>query len=51
LGDGTRLVLRANLSTSEITDQACDASGVGICGSPPGEVLRPWSVFWCLEPC
>ena len=50
LSDGTRLVLRANLSSSEITDQACEANGTGICGSPPGEVLRPWSVFWCLEP-
>jgi malto-oligosyltrehalose trehalohydrolase len=49
LGDGTRLLLRANLSTSEITDKSRKA-GIPICGGPPGDVLPPWSVFWCLEP-
>jgi maltooligosyltrehalose trehalohydrolase len=50
LGDGTRLLLTANLSTSEISAETCQTGGIGICGHPPGDVLRPWSVFWCLEP-
>ena len=50
LGDGTRLLLTANLSTSEISAETCQTGGIGICGHPPGDVLQPWSVFWCLEP-
>jgi malto-oligosyltrehalose trehalohydrolase len=50
LGDGSRLLLRANLSTSEITDESRYTSAVAICGGPPGDGLPPWSVFWCLEP-
>jgi maltooligosyltrehalose trehalohydrolase len=50
LGDGTRLLLRANLSTAEVTDNSGKESAIAICGGPPGDVLPPWSVFWCLEP-
>ncbi len=50
LGDGTGLLLRANLSTAEVTDNSRKESVVAICGGPPGNVLPPWSVFWCLEP-
>jgi maltooligosyltrehalose trehalohydrolase len=50
LGDGTGLLLRANLSTAEVTDNSRKESVVAICGGPPGDVLPPWSVFWCLEP-
>jgi maltooligosyltrehalose trehalohydrolase len=50
LGDGTRLLLRANLSTAEVTDNSRKESAIAICGGPPGDVLPPWSVFWCLEP-
>jgi maltooligosyltrehalose trehalohydrolase len=50
LGDGTGLLLRANLSTAEVTDSSRKESVIAICGGPPGDVLPPWSVFWCLEP-
>ena len=50
LGDGTGLLLRANLSTAEVTDNSRKESVIAICGGPPGDVLPPWSVFWCLEP-
>jgi maltooligosyltrehalose trehalohydrolase len=50
LGDGTRLLLRANLSTAEVTDNSRKEGVIAICGGPPGDVLPPWSVFWCLEP-
>jgi maltooligosyltrehalose trehalohydrolase len=50
LGDGTRLLLRANLSASEITDKSRQASIIAICGGPPGDVLPPWSAHWYLEP-
>jgi maltooligosyltrehalose trehalohydrolase len=50
LGDGTRLLLRANLSTAEVTNKSREESAIAICGGPPGNVLPPWSVFWCLEP-
>jgi maltooligosyltrehalose trehalohydrolase len=50
LGDGNRLSLRANLSTSEITDTCSEAGVIACCGGAPGDVLPAWSVFWCLEP-
>ena len=50
LGDGARLLLRANLSTAEVTDNSRKEGVIAICGGPPGDVLPPWSVFWCLEP-
>jgi malto-oligosyltrehalose trehalohydrolase len=49
LGDGNRLSLRANLSTSEITDKCSEAGVIACCGGAPGDVLPAWSVFWCLE--
>jgi malto-oligosyltrehalose trehalohydrolase len=50
LGDGMRLLLRANLSTREVTDKSREEGVIAICGGPQGDVLPPWSVFWCLEP-
>jgi maltooligosyltrehalose trehalohydrolase len=50
LGDGVRLLLRANLSAGEITDKSATTSGIVICGGQSGDVLPPWSVSWRLEP-
>jgi maltooligosyltrehalose trehalohydrolase len=50
LGDGTRLQLRANLSASEITDKPRETSAIPIWGGEGGTVMKPWSVFWRLEP-
>jgi maltooligosyltrehalose trehalohydrolase len=50
LGDGSRLLLQANLSTGEIAAEALESGGIGIFGDMPGGVLQPWSVCWCLQP-
>jgi malto-oligosyltrehalose trehalohydrolase len=50
LGDGARLALRANLSASEITGEPRESGGVSIWGGESGDVMKPWSVFWRLEP-
>jgi maltooligosyltrehalose trehalohydrolase len=50
LGDGARLTLKANLSTSEIIDEAGEINGIAIYGGATGGTLPPWSVFWSLEP-
>jgi len=50
LGDDTRLGLRANLSTTEITGKPRETGGIPIWGGEPRDVMMPWSVFWRLEP-
>jgi malto-oligosyltrehalose trehalohydrolase len=50
LGDDTRLGLRANLSTTEITGKPRETGGTPIWGGEPRDVMMPWSVFWRLEP-
>ena len=50
LGDGARLELKANLSNHEITDKQPETNGIPIWGGTPGGVMRPWSVFWRVEP-
>jgi len=50
LGDGSKLLLRANLSTSEISGKCGETGVIASCGGPAGDVLAAWSVFWCLEP-
>jgi malto-oligosyltrehalose trehalohydrolase len=50
LGDGARLELKANLSNAEITEKPLETRGIPIWGGAPGSVLKPWSVFWRLEP-
>ncbi len=48
LGDGARLELTANLSNREITDGPRETTGIPIWGDAPGNVMKPWSVFWRL---
>ena len=49
MGDGARLDLTSNLSSSDITYQASQTPGTPIWGSEAGDRLPPWSVFWRLE--
>jgi maltooligosyltrehalose trehalohydrolase len=49
LGDGATLRLTANLSETVIVQKPREASGKSIWGSAPGEVAKPWAVFWSLE--
>jgi maltooligosyltrehalose trehalohydrolase len=46
LGDGTTLLLTANLSAAEVTHESPVATTRPIWGSEPGKILPPWSVFW-----
>jgi maltooligosyltrehalose trehalohydrolase len=48
MGDGARLTLQANLSNRDITDGPREIGGTPIWGGVPGEVMKPWSVFWRL---
>jgi maltooligosyltrehalose trehalohydrolase len=50
MGDGGRLTLKANLSNGEITGKSRETSGIPIWGDEPRDVMKPWSVFWRLEP-
>ena len=49
LGDGARLALTANLSDRQVTGESDKAEGQPIWGGQPGEIIKPWSVFWRLE--
>jgi maltooligosyltrehalose trehalohydrolase len=49
MGDGARLVLKANLSTKEIAKRRHQTDGVAIWGGVAGDILPPWSVFWRIE--
>jgi malto-oligosyltrehalose trehalohydrolase len=49
LGDGARLALTANLSDRQVTGEPDKAEGQPIWGGQPGEIIKPWSVFWRLE--
>ena len=48
MGDGARLHLLANLSSTEITQSTAQSQGSPIWGGEPGDRLPPWSVFWRL---
>ena len=48
LGDGASLELAANLSNREITGKPRETKGIPIWGGVPGDVISPWSVFWCI---
>jgi maltooligosyltrehalose trehalohydrolase len=50
LGDRARLELTANLSNREIADKPHQTSDIPIWGGAPGAVMKPWSVFWRVEP-
>ena len=50
LGDGATLRLTANLSNAAITHRTREVAGARIWGNPPGDVIKPWTVFWSLEP-
>lgn len=50
LGDSAALKLRANLSNQEIGEHQRETDGIPIWGSMSGDVMKPWSVFWRLEP-
>jgi maltooligosyltrehalose trehalohydrolase len=49
MGDGATLGLTANLSNREIIVKPQEASSTPIWGDAPGDVMKPWSVFWRLE--
>ncbi len=48
MGDGTTLLLLANLSANEIAGPRRETTG-RIWGSEAGERMAPWSVFWRLD--
>jgi maltooligosyltrehalose trehalohydrolase len=50
LGDGAMLALTANLSNKTITGAPRESAGIAIWGGAHDSVLKPWSVFWRLEP-
>ena len=49
MGDGARLLLRANVSDTPIAGATDQAQGTFIWGHQPGELIKPWSVIWRLE--
>jgi maltooligosyltrehalose trehalohydrolase len=49
MGDSATLALTANLSNREIIVKPNEAGGTPIWGDAPGDVMKPWSVFWRLE--
>ncbi|WP_213739043.1 malto-oligosyltrehalose trehalohydrolase [Bradyrhizobium sp. dw_411] len=49
LGDGATLRLTANLSKTAITQKPGRTNGSLIWGDAPGEVVKPWAVFWSLD--
>ncbi|MEI9924526.1 MAG: malto-oligosyltrehalose trehalohydrolase [Bradyrhizobium sp.] len=49
LGDGATLRLTANLSKTAISQKPRETNGLSIWGSPPGDTVKPWVVFWSLE--
>jgi maltooligosyltrehalose trehalohydrolase len=48
MGDGLRLHLLANLSSTEINRPVAKSQGLPIWGDDPDDRLPPWSVFWRL---
>jgi maltooligosyltrehalose trehalohydrolase len=48
MGDGSRLRLLANLSSTDVVREAGVETGVPIWGGEPGKILPPWSVFWSI---
>jgi maltooligosyltrehalose trehalohydrolase len=46
LGDGTTLLLSANLSAAAVTHAVPVATARPIWGGQRGQILPPWSVFW-----
>jgi hypothetical protein len=44
------LALTANLSDKTIAAALREAAGIAIWGDAHDSVLKPWSVFWRLEP-
>jgi maltooligosyltrehalose trehalohydrolase len=49
LGDGATLWLTANLSNTAITHKLRETTGRMIWSGTPGDVIKPWAVFWSLE--
>jgi maltooligosyltrehalose trehalohydrolase len=50
LDDGALLALTANLSKWDIAGRPRETSGIPLWGGEPGAVMKPWSVFFRLEP-
>jgi hypothetical protein len=48
MGDGSRLRLLANLSSTDVVREAGVETGVPIWGGEPGKILPQWSVFWSI---
>ena len=48
-GGGTTLTLTANLSDRQAAGEPDKTAGTPIWGGLPGEIIKPWSVFWRLE--
>jgi maltooligosyltrehalose trehalohydrolase len=49
MGDGAKLMLKANLSSKEIAELRHEMNGTALWGGVPGDTLPPWSVFWGIE--
>ena len=49
MGDGARLLLRANLSDAPIVGATDQPQGALIWGHESGQLIKPWSVAWRLE--
>ena len=49
MGDGTTLVLLANLSPESVAHDVEQAKGTPIWGGEPGTILPPWSVYLRLD--
>jgi maltooligosyltrehalose trehalohydrolase len=49
MSDGALLRLEANLSNSGIARPQNKPASAPIWGGEAGELMPPWSVFWCLE--
>jgi maltooligosyltrehalose trehalohydrolase len=49
LGDGATLRLTTNPSNAAITHKARETTGTSIWGGAPGDVIKPWAVFWSLD--
>jgi malto-oligosyltrehalose trehalohydrolase len=49
LRDGATLKLTANLSNTAIAHKPGETAGSLIWGGTPGDIVRPWTVFWRLD--
>jgi maltooligosyltrehalose trehalohydrolase len=48
MGDGTKLTLLANLSDKPIAGAIDSPRSTLIWGNEPSQLMKPWSVCWCL---